>query len=45
MKYLNWETGNLPRHVRMSHRLRSMRKAAIRMKAQQSQQKGTRHVR
>ena len=24
MKYLNWETGNLPRHAKMSHKLRSM---------------------
>lgn len=26
MKYLNWETGNLPRHTKMSHKLRSMLK-------------------
>lgn len=26
MKYLSWETGNLPRHVKMSHKLRGMMK-------------------
>ena len=26
MKHLNWDTGNLPRRTKMSHRLRSMLK-------------------
>lgn len=44
MKYLNWETGNLPRHAKMSHKLRTMMKrrdkAALARPAAISQQKG-----
>lgn len=44
MKFINWDTGNLPRHAKMSHRLRSMMKmrdrAALDRKTKNVQRKG-----
>ena len=39
MKYLNWDTGNLPRRAKMSHKMRSMIKMRNR-RAANSQTKG-----